>query len=248
MIGADAVADDDDEPVVPVMVTGRIVTQLGTDGRPVGLDDVTVRIGTVSAKSNASGAFSLTIDPGEYGISFVKDGYGVLIWPGTTFDDDGVRKVVIPGDDTDIGDAAMTEAVGTVYGTVYRNEVGVGGVLVELIDASGKVLKSTRTDGNGDYTLQIATGTYTVAVNILYYSADPFVVTLGVGDMENHNFILESRGGETFLFGFDLTHSLMLIGGLIGSFLLIFVVLYRIHIGRNPESSKIHSDSKKDQN
>jgi hypothetical protein len=56
---------------------------------------------------------------------------------------------------------------------------------------------------------------------------------------------VEPRNNTTYLFGFDFTHSLMLVGGILGLFMLIFAVSYRIHIGKHPGSSKIHSDSKK---
>ncbi|MCL1984420.1 MAG: hypothetical protein FWG58_03350, partial [Methanomassiliicoccaceae archaeon] len=60
-------------------------------------------------------------------------------------------------------------------------------------------------------------------------------------------FELTIKSETLYLFDLDLTHSFMLVGGIIGLFLLIFIILYRIHIGRNPESSKVYSERRKDQ-
>ncbi|MCL2712392.1 MAG: carboxypeptidase regulatory-like domain-containing protein [Methanomassiliicoccaceae archaeon] len=258
LIDSDTAAADDDDffELVFVNVTGRVVTQLDAKGDPVGLSGVTVIFdngdGTKFTRTtNSNGEFRIDeVAPGTYTITFSKDGYGVLIWPGKAEKDGTSYKVTLTGDETDvfIGNAAMTEAVGTIKGTVYRNGDEVAGVRIELYDTSGRLVKSTITDRYGDYTIQHATGTYYVSVNVLNFMAEPFDVTLGVGVTVNHNFVLEPKRGATYLFGFDLTHSFMVIGGLMGSLIVIFTILYGIHTSRNPGSSKLHSDSKKDQN
>ena len=62
------------------------------------------------------------------------------------------------------------------------------------------------------------------------------------------DFILVPRPGSTFLFGLDFTHSLMVIGGVVGLLLMILIASYRIHIGKHPELSKMYFERKdKDQ-
>jgi hypothetical protein len=142
----------------------------------------------------------------------------------------------------------MNEMDGVIKGMVkWRDGRPVtGGIIVEARNLEGVLIDTTRAE-NGMFTLRgPMNGTYVISVVHPYYTADNYTVE----ELPEEypiliEFVLVPTDGSTYLFGFDLTHSLMVLGGIIGLFMMIFVVSYRIHIGRNPDSSKIHSEFKK---
>ena len=143
----------------------------------------------------------------------------------------------------------MQEKKETISGTVrWRNGSPVGGgVLVQAYDPESGIIYTARTDGNGKYELKCPVNViYTISVSHSVYEAESYEMTEKLtGPITNIDFTLTPKESATYLFGFDLTHSLMVIGGIAGLFLLIFVMLYRIHIGKHPDRSKVHSDPKK---
>jgi hypothetical protein len=161
-------------------------------------------------------------------------------------DTDGRYMFTVTGTGNITVDAVMVHAIGTIAGTVRNNGDPVGGVSIQVTDQNGKVVGGGRTDGSGYYSIECPVGdSYTVSVNAPYFKNQSYGVNLGVGDKITQDFDVEVVETATYLFGLDFTHSLMLVGGIIGLFLFIFVISYRIHIGKHPESSKIHSDAKK---
>jgi hypothetical protein len=143
----------------------------------------------------------------------------------------------------------MQEKKETISGTVrWRNGSPVGGgVLVQAYDPESGIIYTARTDGNGKYELKCPVNViYTISVSHSVYEAESYEMTEKLtGPITGIDFTLTPKESATYLFGFDLTHSLMVIGGMGGLFLLIFVMLYRIHISKHPERSRVHSDSKK---
>ncbi|MCL2143160.1 MAG: carboxypeptidase-like regulatory domain-containing protein [Methanomassiliicoccaceae archaeon] len=235
-----------------VTVSGRIVYGLDAYAKPIGLKDVKVTVGTETALSDDDGEFELLIEPGTYEIKFEISGYSVLIWPGAVYEDDDACMVDVNAGGLSLSDTAMVRATGTIYGAVTRadNDSPVQGVTVQVIGPDGKVIASGRTDGDGMYSIECPNRDgYTVSTSSLYLKEMSYEnVDLDAGETVRLDFALELKEEATYLFGFDLTHSLMLIGGIIGLFLLIFAISYRIHIGKHPGSSKIYSDpGKKDQ-
>jgi hypothetical protein len=199
---------------------------------------------------DTDGKFSVSVPAvtGEVNISVVMARHGTIayIYDGDMFDDGVVIDL-----------AAYSGTVFVMFGEGWpsitgivvwqHNNVGVGaGVTVTAYDEiSGSTYFGT-TRANGTFEIICPVNvTYVVSVVHRVYEAPDQTIYLGPDGYELDPFVLIPKKSATVLFGFDLTHSMMIIGGIAGLFLLIFVILYRIHIGRHPERSKIHSDSKK---
>jgi len=236
-------------------VSGKVVSGYGPTG-PLDLPgNVTIQITNISTgityETDVENDGTYSIGPvagGMYEIVFTStEKYGFLPItsdPDITRDTNG-RYMLYVDDDT-ILDAAMVDAMGTIIGTVTRSGSPVPGVSIQVTDPSGKVIGSDRTDGNGMYSIKCPVGNgYTVAVSSAYFEELYYSVNLDIGDTITQNFEVTVGETATYLFGLDMTHSLMLVAGIMGMFLLIFVISYRIHIDKHPGSSKIHSDSKK---
>jgi len=234
-----------------VTVTGRLVT-----GFVVGSDEFTglggVRINidsSVIAVTDADGTFTFTllaanIPPGGIVTLSVPPpvtlGYAVL--------NPGVLQIDTSSGDVNDLIVALVEVSGTINGKVTRDGSPVSGVYVYIHDRNtGDLVKRTTTNNYGTYSVDCRTGEYTVSINNAYYEAPSIDIDLGMEVIDGVDFNLVAKEGTTYLFGFDLTHSMMLIGGILGLILLIFAILYRINISKHPETSKIKSDRKKDQ-
>jgi hypothetical protein len=230
--GADAAPGD-------VTVSGRVVTGFDAEGKIMGLSGVTVYVNgeETGEVTDEGGYFSFEVPAGEHLLGFVKGGYGVL--------NQGALQI-----DTTAGalsglEIVMGEAFGTIFGTVTHNGNPLSGIIVYVHDMDGYLVARTASDSAG-YSVVCRTGEYTVSVNSPYYDEESYDVRLmGAGDTAEVNFELTVKRGATYLFELDLTHSMMLIGGIIGLILLIFAILYRINIGKHPGTSKIYSERKK---
>jgi hypothetical protein len=197
-------------------------------------------------------------DGEEYTIRFVRPGYAVIAYSYDGIIDyvENTPLTLVAAGDADFElDVFLYVAYGIIEGVVtFEGSPYTGGITIEVHNLSDgrRYTKVTARDGTYSFSLPVGDN-YLVSVSAKNFAADgkeggvhvvvdvlPTVV----------DFDLISKQGSVYLFGFDLTHSFMLIGGLIGLFMLIFVILYRIHIKKNPDLSKIHSDSldkKKDQ-
>ena len=231
-----------------VTVTGRLVTVFDSKNEKTGLEGGTVTLTDTltlipyTDVSNTNGEFEITVPLwASYSITVESAGYGILAGPAnidTTGHSDG--DVII------LGDIAMAQTFGTVTGTVTFNGDPVIGARVSIIAQSGLTVRTAWTDGHGEFTVMCATGTYSISVT------DARFKTFTVEDAEilpGSNMLpdieMERKDVDTYLFGLDLPHTLMVVGGIIGLFILFFVVSYRIHISKHPDQSKIYSDPKK---
>jgi hypothetical protein len=248
MIAAVPLTDNETVSADPgdITVTGRLVT-----GFVVGSDEFTglggVRINIDSSEiavTENDGTFAFTLPPGGIVTLSVPPpvilGYAVL--------NPSVLQIDTSSGDVNDIIVALVEVFGTINGTVTRDGSPIGGVHIYIHDRnSGDLVKRTITESDGTYSADCRTGEYTVSINNMYYEASSIDVDLGMEVVDGIDFDLIVREGTTYLFGFDLTHSMMLIGGILGLVLLIFAILYRINISKHPETSKIKSDRKKDQ-
>jgi len=237
--------------VEDVTVSGRVVTGFGLDG----LEGVAVSIdgGTWSCLTDHNGSYQMSIRKevgvgDTFTIDFELRGHLVqaffingelLGW-----NDDYV--VEVDSNAMELPDVIMNEAFGTIEGTVTFNDRPVSGITIVAYDLeSGEVtMKSTNQKGFYSFSLPVG-GKYRLSVSHSYYEAPEAEVN--IADLEPFvwDFELAPKDIATYLFGLDFTHSMMIIGGIIGLFLLIFIISYRIHISKHPEASKIHSDAKK---
>ena len=264
-------SDDGNEADIPlgasVTVSGIVVSGYDKDGATDLPGGVTVQVmkklagpgweESGSGNVGSDGSYSVTITDATSGIYEIRftpvmsEEYGFLPLShdvALVKDADGRYIMTLTGTESDIVvDAIMVRAIGTITGVVMNKGSPAGGVSVQVTDPNGRVVGGGRTDGAGVYSIECPVGdNYTVAVNAPYFKeASYFPVNLGVGDKIVRDFDVEVTETATYLFNLDFTHSLMLIGGILGLFLFIFVISYRIHIGKHPDASRIHSDTKK---
>ena len=238
-------------------VEGRVVSGYGEFGPELPDDAGTVTISLIcgddvyDATADEDGCYSVDVEEGVYSIKVTSDsetGYGFLLMPDdpSKISRIGGKDVLTVNSDITVN-VAMVRAVEKITGNVMHNGNVARNVLIEVTNSNGNVIGSDKTDLYGNYTIECVPGyDYTVSVNNQYFKkTSQHLDGLALGTPVTIDFDVELRDSEEYLFGLDLTHSLMVLGGITGLFLLIFIVFYRIHIGKHPESSKVHSDSKK---
>ena len=200
-----------------------------------------------SADKDGLFSFNITKEAGEYPVRFEKKGYAVtaFICNGVPFDKDEPHMITVDGSAVTMW-ANLVLADGAIKGTVTFNGRAISGVTVEVRDLDSLELTMKTTNDAGTYSIaRPVGGNYSVSVTSPHYEAESKEVPgLGVSGAVC-DFELTAKSPTTYLFELDFTHSMMLIGGIIGLFLVIFAISYRIHIGKHPETSKIHTDTKK---
>jgi len=246
-----------DGPEVTVDVTATVVAVPEIDVSKI---DIVTNTGdanyTVEVKDGRKLLkFSVSGEPGDViTVAFRTHGYAVREYVLLDLDDGmmefmEVLEITIPDADKELQLIVfMHEAKGPIRGTLWWDGNRAGrGITVEAYDPVKDVLYTTKTDNNGDYLFAECPVGASYIVSVVHPVRE--AESREISDLTEHgaviDFTLMPKRGTVFLFGLDLTHSLMVIGGLTGLFLLIFVILYRIHIDRNPSSSKVYSGTKK---
>ena len=227
---------------VDIQVSGQIVTGFDHEGNLIPLSGVGIYVNDMWVdETDDNGVFSFMIapapPPGTYQLDPRLAGYAVLNADALLIDTTA-GDVIVPT-------VVMVEAFGTIKGSVTNNGNPVSGVSVYVHDRVTGDLVARTVSADGKYSVVCRTGDYTVSVSSPYYEAPSIDVDLGMEIKEGVNFELTVKPGTTYLFGLDLTHSMMVIGGILGMIMLIFAILYRINIGKHPETSKIQSNEKK---
>jgi len=214
-------------------------------------DGVDILIGGIECgTTDENGVFDFDIskEPGEYRVRFEKKGYAVtaFVCNGILFDKDEPHMITVAEGGNVTMWANLVLADGTIRGAVTFNGRAVSGVTVEVRDLDSDVRTTKTTSDAGAYSIACPVGgNYSVSVTSPHYEAESKEVReLGIGGAVC-DFELTAKSQATYLFELDFTHSMMLVAGIMGLFLLIFAISYRIHIGKHPETSKIHSDTKK---
>ena len=232
-------------PLLSTNVSAADVTINGTildgDGNPLGGVAISAEpaSGTpVTATSNATtGKFTLTLTTtGIFTFNFDKPGFGLKSSYGVLNAD---RELTIAGTEGTITlNVLMGPAYGGITGFVRNtNGDGLGDATVRVMDGD-KIINHTTTDGSGFYLFdkndvsdRILIGTYSVHVTRSDHDEQTIhdvEVTEGVNKAVN--FSLESRE-DTYIFGLDMPHSLMMAGLAIGLFMLIGVSIHRKRLG-----------------
>ncbi|MCK5233292.1 MAG: carboxypeptidase regulatory-like domain-containing protein [Candidatus Aenigmarchaeota archaeon] len=90
------------------------------------------------------------------------------------------------GDDFAIWDVIVSEpvqlTVATLYGTVFSDTSDSGTVvskaLIKIKDSLGNIVAVTKTDAAGQYSVELATGTYTVSAQYRGLKSETFLVVI----------------------------------------------------------------------
>ena len=197
-------------------VTGTITATGNVSTQQIAGSDVGIAGLTVELESNSSGSpiNTTTTGPnGEYqftGVSVnVSDGYDIDVTGGNNYTDATAGGVTVSVDETvtqnfslDYADFGAIEGTVTASGQTATTQTvdpqdGIGGLTVELYDASSTLINSTTTDSDGDYTfadlkVDVDNG-YAVEVDggSNYTSATADNVTVGVGTTVTEDFSLD---------------------------------------------------------
>ena len=190
----------------------------------------------VTDTSDANGEFSLSLPAGTYAFTFEKAGFSVS----DSFGMLGTgNKLTVAGTEGTITlNIVMGEAFGGITGYVKNTRGdGLGDARVYIMSGN-TAIRETITDGKGFYSFdkngsnKILTGIYSVKVVRSDHEEqikDNIEVVEGVN--KTVNFTLESLE-DSYLFGLDLPHSLMVGGFITGLIVVIAVAAYRRRLGR----------------
>jgi len=174
------------------------------------------------------GAYEICgIEPGSYVAYAEKLGY----W--TSYHD---RPVMIArGKSTPIN-FTMEEQPAALLGRVTYAGRGLQGV--EVTVTGGGFTSTTTTSSNGNYTMtSIPVGSYTVTFSKKGYIEQEAQVSLCPFESKKLDVALEKvpETGGGFISGFDLPHSLMVVGLMLALVTLIMALIVRIRVGKRPE-------------
>ena len=195
----------------------------------------------VTDTSDTNGEFTLLLPAGTYAFTFEKAGFRVSDSFGMLTD----NKLTVAGTEGTITlNIVMEEAFGGITGYVKNTRGdGLGDARVYVMSGD-TVVSQTITDGKGFYLFdksgsnKILTGIYSVKVVRSDHGEqikDNIEVVEGVN--KTVNFTLESLE-DSYLFGLDLPHSLMVGGFITGLIVIIAVAVYRRRLGRRLLGSK----------
>jgi hypothetical protein len=208
------------------------VTGFVTNGT-VPIADATVYL--VSAEYNYSAETSIplgqyeivNVQPGSYVARAEKAGYL------TNYSD--IPIVVERGKTTEV-DFNLTAEPATIYGKVMFGTKGLSGVQVQVVSNDFSV--TAVTDSIGNYTItDIPVGPYTVIFSKEDFVSQEFQVTLGATVPTNLDVSLEREAGASggFIPGFDLPHSLMVVGLMLALITLVFALFIRLRVEKRPD-------------
>lgn len=175
-----------------------------------------------------------TDDGGWDGVT--EQTFNVFALDRSVWTDEGVHdgsEVMVTGKDTSALENANKISLkratgivtGHVNGIISNSTNPLSDVLVTFSNQTGTVT-TTRTDDDGDYTINIPTGTYTVSFSRGNYVCDDVTVTvyeMGVATA-NANMRIELHNDY---FGFDLSHFLMIVGGVVCVLIIIISSIYQ---------------------
>ena len=177
------------------------------------------------------------IRPGTYVANFTKNGYANY---------NSLPLIIVRGV-TLQQNASMEAQPGKLFGKVTENGNPQEGVTVTAQGAD-KVVVGT-TDANGNYSIQLISDTYTVTFSKKGF--DPKAVPVSLAPFENRSLdasIVKSvNSTATYLFGFDLSHSLMIIGLMMALATICVALFINFKVRKKPELlSKEPRDDKKE--
>ncbi|MFP4545911.1 MAG: collagen binding domain-containing protein, partial [Methanomassiliicoccales archaeon] len=178
--------------------------------------------------SEPLGAFEIDgVEPGTYLAQAEKQGY----W--TDYHD---KPVVVEREGKVELNFTLEAQAATLLGKVKYGNDGLEGVRVSL--SSEQFSTEVTTDSNGNYSISSApAGTYNLTFTKEDFMEEQVTVTLTPFDSKRVDVTLEREADDEggFIPGFDLPHSLMILGLIVSLITLTFALLVRFRAERNPD-------------
>lgn len=174
------------------------------------------------------GTFTISnIQPGTYMIHAEKDGY----------QDSEYRLVEVARGETRSLNLTLVEQPSTLTGTVLHNDAPLSGVRVRVSSETGRSWEVTTSSGGEYIVSNIPAGRYTVTFTKSGYQTAERSVTLIPLEYNSLNVDLERSGlpvRSGFLEGYDLAHSLMIVGLALALVTLVVALLMRNRVRKKP--------------
>ncbi|MEM4275869.1 MAG: carboxypeptidase regulatory-like domain-containing protein [Thermoplasmata archaeon] len=184
--------------------------------------------------TNAKGEFLIeNISAGTYTVMASMVGYETAVIGNVTIETGGETRL-------DISLVALPGAIlrGTVVSSVDGSPL-VTAIITLSAPGYGPITTTTNVNGGFEFT-GLAAGNYTVQIEMKGYKPlELSKVTVSEETVTNLSFVMEPlrKGYEGFIFGFDIAHSMMIIG-LFATILILAIAIYlRIRTFQSPETA-----------
>ena len=173
---------------------------------------------------------------GEYRIGNIQPGVYVATFEKKGYERTNSLPIEIVRGATTQTNASMQAQPCKLYGQVMDNGNVLEGVTVTATGQDRVVVGTT--DGNGNYSLQLVSDSYTVTFSKKGYDSKQSSISLApfedrILDMT----IVKSKSNNTatYLFGFDLPHSLMVIGMMLALITICVALFINFKVRKKPE-------------
>ncbi|MGD0817884.1 MAG: carboxypeptidase-like regulatory domain-containing protein [Methanomassiliicoccales archaeon] len=190
---------------------------------------------------------TVTIAPlGEYRISNIKPGVYVATFTKKGYDRTNSLPLEISRGISSQENATMQAQPCTLFGQVTENSNPQEGVTV-TVRGQDNIVKTGTTDTNGNYSIQLTSDSYTVTFSKKNFDAKEVSVSLApFEDRRLDASIVKSKSNNTvtYLFGFDLSHSLMILGLMMALATICVALFINFKVRKKPEL--LGEDPKKD--
>jgi protocatechuate 3,4-dioxygenase beta subunit len=166
-----------------VLAKQGVLTGHVTDSGGTPLGGALVSLGTLQTFTDSTGLYSIMVDAGSYTATVSLTGFS-----------QGQASVTIPVGGTIVQDFVLAAAVpGTITGTVTDDS----GSPLASAKVAAQGAGGTRTDDNGNYTLNVLPGTYTVTASAgIHFGTQTSTVTVAEGQTVPLDFILVAKGSR----------------------------------------------------
>jgi protocatechuate 3,4-dioxygenase beta subunit len=169
-------------------VEGTVTDDSGSSIAGATVEFVASDTGTsvASTTTDNSGRYSVEIATGTYDVTADADGYNSQ-----------TKSVTVETGSQSVGfSLTPVRTTGTVEGTVTDNTGAlIANAVVEFVTSAGTTAASVKTDGDGTYTQEVATGTYEVTADAEGYRAATETVTVADGERRSVDFRLSPAVG-----------------------------------------------------
>jgi hypothetical protein len=192
---------------------------------------------TVFLANNNRNYTTTTLSPlGEYRLNGIQPGVYVVTFEKKGYERTNSLPLEIIRGVTKQQNASMQAQPARLSGRVTDNNNPVDGVTVTVISQYKSEVVNTDTTGN--FSIQLTSDTYTVTFSKKGY--DPKEVSISIAPFEDRKIDVsivksKSNNSATFLFGFDLPHSLMVVGLMLALITICVALFINFKVRKKPE-------------
>ena len=182
-----------------------------------------------------------TIKPlGSFEIKGIQPGVYVAYAEKRGYNPAGITEpIILERGDTHKLNFTLEKQAASIYGTVYgENSNALEGVKVTLSPTDSSAASVVITDSNGNFTISdVPVGDYTITFEKDNYHSNQQNVAFGPYENKRLDVSLTrtTKNTTAILFGYDLTHSMMIIGFGVGLVMVLFGIVICLRVLKKPE-------------